>query len=119
MKVIVAGNRDFCDQDFVFNAIEESGFEISEVISGKATGVDTAGEWYAYNNNIKRTAFPADWTTHGKAAGPIRNTAMANYADALVLVWDGVSSGSRDMLQKMLTLKKPVFIRCFRRQDNA
>ena len=119
MKVIVAGCRDFNDRDFVFKAIEESGFDIEEIISGKARGVDTAGEWYAYENRIKRTAMPADWTTHGKAAGPMRNAAMAAYADALILIWDGVSSGSRDMLQKMLSLKKPVFIKCFRRNTNG
>lgn len=115
MKIIVAGCRDFHNQKFVFEAIEESGFEIGEIVSGAAVGVDNAGQWYAYNNHIPCSTFPADWTAHGKAAGPIRNSAMANYADALVLVWDGISSGSADMLIKMIKLKKPVFVKCFRR----
>jgi hypothetical protein len=119
MKVIVAGCRDFYSHDFVAQTIEDSGFVLDEIVSGGAAGVDNVGQWYAHNNKIKCTTFPADWNKNGKAAGPIRNTTMANYADALILIWDGVSSGSRDMLQKMLTLKKPVFIRCFRRQDNA
>jgi hypothetical protein len=123
MKVIVAGNRDFYNQDFVFQAIEESGFEIDEVVSGKAKGVDVAGEWYAYNNKIKRTAFPANWYPDGhtldRSAGPKRNKVMANYADALILVWDGMSRGSADMLVQMIALKKPVFIKCFRRNNNG
>lgn len=34
------------------------------------------GERYARERNIPVRAFPADWTTHGKAAGPIRNSQM-------------------------------------------
>lgn len=43
-------------------------------------------------------AVVSDWKRDGKAAGPIRNRAMAEYADALILVWDGSSRGSGNML---------------------
>jgi hypothetical protein len=42
--------------------------------------------------------FPAKWDKYGKAAGPLRNREMAAYADALILVWDGKSRGSANML---------------------
>ena len=43
---------------------------------------------------------PADWKTHGKKAGPLRNTDIVARADALVAFWDGVSRGTRDAIVK-------------------
>ncbi len=42
---------------------------------------------------------PAQWSKHWRAAGPIRNRDMAAYADALFLMWDGESRGSKNMLE--------------------
>jgi hypothetical protein len=100
MKVIVAGGRDVTDVAAVSDAIRESGFAPSEIVSGGASGVDSIGEMWARWNNVPIRRFEADWEEHGRAAGPIRNRAMANYADALVLVWDGQSRGSRSMKQE-------------------
>lgn len=52
--------------------------------------------------------FPADWETHGKAAGPIRNRKMAQEADILVLIWDGKSKGSANMKKEANKLGKLV-----------
>ena len=100
MKVIVAGSRDITDRQLVWGAIERSGFEITELVSGCCRGVDECGNEWALRNGVAMNLFGADWDKHGAAAGPIRNQAMANYADALVLVWDGKSRGSQDMLMK-------------------
>ena len=80
-------------------AINESGFHITCVISGLANGVDTLALRYAKENKILCDKFPADWKQHGKAAGHIRNDEMASNADALILVWDGKSPGSMNMLK--------------------
>jgi len=70
---------------------------VTQVISGCAQGVDQVGEEWAAANRIPVEQMPADWDTHGRAAGPIRNKAMAQRADALILVWDGQSRGSANM----------------------
>ena len=100
MKVIIAGSRHINNPDFVAQAIAESGFSISEVVSGGAAGVDTMGERWARLNGIPIKVFPAKWKVHGKAAGPIRNQEMAEYANGLVAVWDGKSSGTKDMINR-------------------
>jgi hypothetical protein len=99
MRVIIAGGRDITDADAVYAAIKASGFAITEVVSGCATGVDTIGECYAKHYAIPVKRCPADWATNGRAAGPIRNDHMARHADALILVWDGKSRGSANMLR--------------------
>lgn len=110
MKVIVAGGRDFTNYALVEEAIKISGFEISQIVSGKAKGVDTLGEVWALANNIPVEAFPADWSQHGRAAGPIRNKQMAEYADALIAIWDGESKGTANMIQQARNKRLNVFI---------
>jgi YspA, cpYpsA-related SLOG family len=100
MKVIVAGTRTIDDYRLVAGAIDLFPYEIKEIVSGCAKGVDSLGEEFASNHNILVKSFPADWNLYGKSAGPIRNKKMAEYADGLVLVWDGKSKGSANMLEE-------------------
>ena len=110
MKVIIAGSREITDYGFVTAAIKRSGFDITEVVSGTAHGVDRLGEQWAVQNGVPIKYMPADWNLHGKAAGPIRNKEMAEYADAAVLVWNGESLGTKNMLENMQKIGKPYFI---------
>lgn len=98
MRVIVAGSRSIVDYLIVEQAIKDSGFTITELISGCAKGVDTLGEYYAQLRDIPIKKFPADWQRHGRKAGYIRNMEMAKHADALIAVWDGQSSGTVHMI---------------------
>lgn len=98
MKIIVAGSRDIENYQVVKEAIEMSGFEVSEIVSGTARGIDQTGERWARNNNVPIKRFPADWKA-GKSAGIMRNLQMAEYADALVAVWDGYSRGTKHMIE--------------------
>ena len=91
MKVVIAGSRDITDYGILLKAIKECPFEITEVISGCARGVDTLGEKYAEEYGLKLHLFPADWKKYRNAAGPIRNAQMADFADAVLCVWDGKS----------------------------
>lgn len=75
-------------------------WDITEVVSGCARGVDLLGEAWAKGAGIPVTRFPAIWEVHGKAAGAIRNQQMAEYAKALVAIWDGKSPGTKDMIRK-------------------
>lgn len=98
MKVIVAGSRNIINAQLTVDAIKNSGFDITEIVSGHAIGVDRAGELYAQANAIKVKLFVPDWDKYGKSAGYRRNVEMADYADALVAVWDGKSRGTKHMI---------------------
>jgi len=97
MKTIIAGSRDISNYDLVKYTTKQSNFTITEVVSGTAKGIDSLGEKWAQEQGIPIKKFPANWNEHGKAAGPIRNGQMADYADALILIWDGKSRGSANM----------------------
>ncbi len=102
-KLIIAGSRGV-DKATFFKAMEyyikTAGVVPTEVVSGTARGVDTYGEEWARREGIPVKRFPADWDTYGKSAGYIRNAEMAEYADACFVVWDGVSKGSKHMMQR-------------------
>jgi hypothetical protein len=98
MKTIIAGSRDGVEYEDVVKAMESCPWTPTEIVSGKARGSDTFGEQWANDNNIPIKEFPANWDRYGKRAGYIRNTDMANYADALVAVWDGKSKGTLHMI---------------------
>ena len=99
MKTIIAGSRTIEDYATVEAAIAASGFTITQVVSGCARGVDRLGEQWGYAHNALIARFPADWKRYEKRAGIIRNKEMAAYADALVAVWDGQSTGTAHMIR--------------------
>lgn len=111
MKLIIAGSRTLQPTpEFIMSAINMFDIKfITEVVSGGANGVDLQGEFWANAQKLSIKQFFPDWNVEGKAAGPIRNRKMAEYADALLLIWDGASPGSRSMRQQMRALNKPIY----------
>lgn len=101
MKVIIAGGRAYrlTGQDLQkLNELHES-YGFTEVVSGKCpTGADRGGELWADSVGLPVRPFPADWGKHGKAAGPIRNSEMAQYADAVILFPGGKGTESMEFL---------------------
>lgn len=97
MKLIIAGGRDYKPTAGDVDLLDmlNKRFKITEVVSGGASGADAFGERWAEENGIKVEPFPADWSFHGRKAGPLRNTKMAAYADAVVLFPGG--TGTADM----------------------
>lgn len=100
MKLIIAGSRYITDYKLLETTLQDIviKYNITEIVSGHASGVDSLGERYAREHNIPIKLFPADWKTYGKSAGPIRNKQMALYADALVVIRYADSRGSANML---------------------
>lgn len=102
-RIIIAGGRDFYNYELLkakCNSILSSKAATHRIIvvSGAAKGADSLGEQYAREKGYTVEQYPADWNTHGRAAGPIRNAQMANSADALIAFWDGQSRGTQSMI---------------------
>jgi YspA, cpYpsA-related SLOG family len=103
VKVIIAGSRGVPEQVRQCKAavidFEQRYGRITEVVSGCARGADRVGELFAEMRQIPVDKYPADWNTHGKRAGIIRNSQMANVAQGLVALWDEQSPGTRNMIE--------------------
>lgn len=66
------------DRAFLYRALDRLHQErpISIVIHGDADGADRLSGRWAESRGIPVRAFPADWDTYRRAAGPIRNKQM-------------------------------------------
>ena len=106
MKTIVCGSRksESYLREAVFQYLEQCPWEITELVSGKATGVDLFAEQWAAKRKVPIRPFPALWrpSKHSskvdRSAGPRRNALMAEYAEACIAFPGGV--GTADMLNK-------------------
>lgn len=122
LKTIIAGSRSVIDYSLLKLAIENIDWEISEVVSGGANGVDKLGERWAKDNSVDIKQFIPDWNgPHKKGAGFMRNIQMAKYAEAAVIIWDGISKGAQHMIKEANAhgLRVIVFLESELRKDNA
>jgi len=117
-KLIVAGGRDFNDVDRIVQ--EGYGLMVNElkafqvvIVQGEARGADKCAHLAAQRLHLVCDSYPADWNTHGKAAGHIRNKQMADIAHGLLAFWDGESKGTANMIETMQKLNKNVRIRYY------
>lgn len=127
MKICISGPRDYFNYDVLCEAIKASGFEITEVVSGGAKGVDQMGERWAKENGLKCTIFEAEWdnfdlpgciikervfggkrSKYNAGAGFYRNRKMAEYMDAAIVIALN-TPGSTDMIKAGKEAGKPVF----------
>lgn len=99
MRTIIAGSRTCTDYGKIIEAIRDCGWKPTVVISGAAKGADRLGELWARNHGVKLERFPADWDKNKKSAGHIRNVKMSEVAEALIALWNGQSSGTKDMIE--------------------
>lgn len=109
MKIIVCGGRDFCDRKLLFEFLDQlhTKSPITLLIHGGAKGADTlAGEW-AFERRITVQVHRADWSAHGKAAGPIRNREMLATKPDFVVASPG-GKGTADMIKAAKSAGVPV-----------
>ncbi len=121
MRVIIAGSRDIRSYPEVAQAMLDCGFDVTELVSGAAYGVDQLGERWAVRHGVPLKKFLPEynhritpWSARDKwnKRAPLeRNKKMAEYADALVAIWNGRSTGTAHMMGCMRKLGKPVFVR--------
>lgn len=110
MKLIIAGSRTVqASPNEIYALCKHYNLNPTEIVSGTARGMDQCGEAFAKEVKLPVARFPADWDQYGKVAGFKRNSQMAIYADALLLIWDGKSNGSAHMKRAMEGLGKPVY----------
>jgi hypothetical protein len=84
------------------------------VIHGGAKGADMLADLYAQQNGLATEAYPADWDTYGKGAGPVRNKQMLDEGqptEVVAFVADPTNSpGTANMVLQALARGVPVTV---------
>ena len=100
MRVAIVGSREIEEMQLLREAIGDSKFDITHVISGGARGVDTLAEAWAKTNRIPITIFYADWEKYGKGAGHIRNAEVVRHSQAMIAIRYDVSRGTQNAIEQ-------------------
>jgi len=110
MKLAIVGGRDFDDYAGLKAVVDRVKTPITLIVSGAASGADSLARRYAQEHGIPLQEFPADWKTHGKRAGYLRNVDIISASDAVIAFWDGVSPGTESSIKLTKQQGKPIHI---------
>ena len=94
MKIAIVGSRGITVEDLSPYVSQND-----EIVSGGANGVDRCAADYAKQNGLKLTELLPQYERYGRAAPIIRNQAIVDYADKVIVFWDGSSKGSLSVIR--------------------
>ena len=104
MKIAVVGSRSIT---IPINDISIYISDADEIVSGGAVGVDSCAAEYAKRNGLKLTEFLPQYERYGRAAPIIRNKKIVDYADKIVVFWNGSSRGTLSVIKYAEKAGKP------------
>lgn len=100
-------NGDYRETLAAFERVYRKGDKV--VSGGCEKGGDLFAELIARKFGTTITIHHADWDEYGKAAGPIRNTKIAEDCHILIaVVAEDRTGGTEDTVNKTLALGKPI-----------
>ena len=104
MKLAIIGSRTITS----VNLSDYIPADVTEIVSGGAKGIDTVAAVYAREHGIPLTEFLPDYPRYRRGAPLKRNVQIANYADEVLVFWDGVSRGTLHTVELFKKQRKPV-----------
>lgn len=111
MRVLITGSRTWEDPAPIIAELAK--LQPSDVIihGGCPTGADAIAHEHATAVGHKVEVYRAEWTIHGRAAGPIRNRQMiASCPDLVIAFLSGTSRGTRDCVAAARAAWIPVIV---------
>lgn len=112
MKVIIAGTPTIKSYKLVLDAIRESKFEITELVSGSYKGAGELGVHYAHIHNIPIKVFSTNFKDEGWFTYSVQIQAMADYAEALIIILDcKPTHEDKEFLERMRNRGKKVYVK--------
>lgn len=93
MKIAIVGSRSI-----TVSNMEKYVSADDEIVSGGAKGVDFCAAEYAKRNGIRLTEFLPQYERYGRAAPLIRNKQIVDYADKVIVFWNGSSKGALSVI---------------------
>lgn len=106
MKLLIAGSRSITSFDFSDFVPQDTDL----IICGGANGIDALAENYADKKRISKLVLFPKYNQYGKAAPLKRNELMVDLADEVLIIWDGVSRGTKYTVDYANKVNKPISI---------
>lgn len=104
MKLLIVGSRSITSFDLSRHIPPQTDL----IISGGAKGVDSIAEEYADQHHISKLILRPNYSLYGRAAPIKRNECMVDLADEVLIVWDGISRGTRSTFNYAKKSNKPL-----------
>ena len=119
LVVLVCGSRAFTYKDAIRDVLTSLDTTPVKLIHGACRGADVLAGEVAIEMGIEVMEMPADWNKDGRAAGPIRNSAMVSrlqwladlgYRVEVHAFPVGDSRGTFDMIRKTRKAGIPITV---------
>ena len=104
MKLLIAGSRSITDFDLTPYVPEDT----TLILTGGANGVDTLAEEYADKHRISKLILRPQYKLYHRGAPLKRNDRMVELCDRVLVIWDGISHGTKHTIDYANKLGKPV-----------
>ncbi|MBE6589274.1 MAG: DUF2493 domain-containing protein [Ruminococcaceae bacterium] len=102
MKIAIVGSRDITSVN-VGQYVRDD----DEIVSGGAKGVDFCAAEYAREKGMVLTEFLPQYERYGRAAPIKRNEQIVDYADKVIVFWNGNSKGTLSVIKYAEKVGKP------------
>lgn len=106
MKLLIAGSRSIT----AFDLSPYVPVDVDLIITGGAKGVDALAEAYAGERRIPTLTVKPCYERYGRAAPILRDEEMVDMADSVLVIWDGVSRGSKHTADYARKKGKPLTV---------
>lgn len=105
-------NRDAFASEFkkALKKWKKSKEDIQIIFSGGTTGPDQLGISLARELEIDYKVFLPKWKLQDKAAGPLRNLQMAREATHAFIIWNGISTGTKNMIENVKKMGLQLYV---------
>jgi len=113
MKLLIAGSRSINSFDLTKYVPPQTDL----IISGGAQGVDTLAEQYADAHRISKLILRPQYHIYGRAAPIKRNESMVEISDVVLVIWDGISKGTKQTIAYAKKQGKTVTVLTIRRES--
>ena len=104
MRVAVVGSRGLT----VERLEDYLPIDTTEIVSGGARGIDACARDYALRHGLKLTEYLPEYNRYGRGAPLKRNITIIENADLVLAFWDGISHGTKYVIDNCKQRNIPV-----------
>lgn len=104
MKLAIIDSRGITDIDLSKYVTDD----VRTIVSGGAKGVDQLAECFADKKRLSKYIIRPEYKKYGKSGAIIRNKEIVDYADKILVFWDGQSKGTKSVIDYAYKIEKPI-----------